>query len=73
MNFEDLTDEQKAKARECKTPEDVLALAKEEGYELSEEELADQGIYPGTIRLSIGTEHIDDIIADLEKGFAALV
>ena len=39
MNFEDLTDEQKAKARECKTPEDVLALAKEEGYELSEEEL----------------------------------
>ncbi len=41
--------------------------------QLSEEELADQGIYPGTIRLSIGTEHIDDIIADLEKGFAALV
>ena len=40
--------------------------------QLSEEELADQGIYPGTIRLSIGTEHIDDIIADLEKGFAAL-
>ena len=35
------------------------------------EELADQGIYPGTIRLSIGTEHIDDIIADLAKGFAA--
>lgn len=41
--------------------------------QLSEEELADQGIYPGTIRLSIGTEHIDDIIEDLEKGFAALV
>jgi len=40
--------------------------------QLSEEALADQGIYPGTIRLSIGTEHIDDIIADLEKGFAAL-
>ena len=39
--------------------------------QLTEEELADQGIYPGTIRLSIGTEHIDDIIADLEKGFAA--
>ena len=35
------------------------------------EELADQGIFPGTIRLSIGTEHIDDIIADLEKGFEA--
>ncbi len=40
--------------------------------QLSSEELADQGIKPNTIRLSIGTEHIDDIIADLEKGFAAL-
>ena len=40
--------------------------------QLTEEELLDQGIRPGTIRLSIGTEHIDDIIADLEKGFAAL-
>ena len=39
--------------------------------QLTEEELKDQGINPGTIRLSIGTEHIDDIIADLEKGFAA--
>ena len=40
--------------------------------QLSEEELLDQGIRPNTIRLSIGTEHIDDIIADLEKGFAAV-
>lgn len=40
--------------------------------QLSREELADQGIKPNTIRLSIGTEHIDDIIADLEKGFAAV-
>ncbi|MCR5005363.1 MAG: O-acetylhomoserine aminocarboxypropyltransferase/cysteine synthase [Clostridiales bacterium] len=40
--------------------------------QLSEEELLDQGIRPSTIRLSIGTEHIDDIIADLEQGFAAL-
>ena len=40
--------------------------------QLSEEELADQGITPSTIHLSIGTEHIDDIIADLEKGFAAV-
>ena len=40
MNFDDLTDEQKARARKCKTPEDVLALAKEEGYELSDAELA---------------------------------
>ena len=40
--------------------------------QLSAEELADQGINQNTIRLSIGTEHIDDIIADLENGFAAL-
>ena len=40
--------------------------------QLSAEELADQGIKPNTIRLSIGTEHIDDIIADLEKGFRAV-
>ena len=40
--------------------------------QLTEEELLDQGITNGTIRLSIGTEHIDDIIADLEKGFAAI-
>ena len=40
--------------------------------QLSEEELLDQGIKPNTIRLSIGTEHIDDIIADLEGGFAAI-
>ncbi|MBQ3901452.1 MAG: O-acetylhomoserine aminocarboxypropyltransferase/cysteine synthase [Clostridia bacterium] len=40
--------------------------------QLSEEELLDQGIRPNTIRLSIGTEHIDDIIADLEKGFDAI-
>ena len=40
--------------------------------QLSPEELLDQGIRPNTIRLSIGTEHIDDILADLEKGFAAV-
>ena len=39
--------------------------------QLSAEELASVGITESTIRLSIGTEHIDDIIADLEKGFAA--
>ncbi|MBO4689209.1 MAG: O-acetylhomoserine aminocarboxypropyltransferase/cysteine synthase [Clostridiales bacterium] len=38
--------------------------------QLSEEELLEAGITPTTIRLSIGTEHIDDIIADLENGFA---
>ena len=40
--------------------------------QLTEAELLDQGIGPNTIRLSIGTEHIDDIIADLENGFAAI-
>ena len=40
--------------------------------QLTEEELADQDIYPNTIRLSIGTEHIDDIIHDLETGFDAV-
>ena len=40
--------------------------------QLTDEELADVGIYQNTIRLSIGTEHIDDIIADLEGGFAAV-
>ena len=39
--------------------------------QLSPEELEASDIHPNTIRLSIGTEHIDDIIADLEKGFAA--
>ena len=39
--------------------------------QLNDGELEDQGIHRNTIRLSIGTEHIDDIIADLEKGFAA--
>ena len=40
--------------------------------QLTEEELLDQGITPATIRLSIGTEHIDDILEDLESAFAAV-
>ena len=40
--------------------------------QLSDEELEEQNIHENTIRLSIGTEHIDDIIADLENGFAAI-
>ena len=40
--------------------------------QLTDEELAAVGIHQNTIRLSIGTEHIDDIIADLEKGFEAV-
>lgn len=40
--------------------------------QLSQEELYEQGIKPNTIRLSIGTEHIDDIVSDLERGFEAI-
>lgn len=40
--------------------------------QLSAQELEDQGIRPNTIRLSIGTEHIDDILADLQHGFDSL-
>ena len=40
--------------------------------QLSPEELLDQGIRPNTIRLSIGTEHIDDILADLSQAFDAV-
>ena len=40
MNFDDLSSELKEKVKACKTPEEVLALAKEEGYELSDDELA---------------------------------
>ena len=39
---------------------------------ISEEELNEQGIYSNTIRLSIGTENIDDIIEDLEGGFQSV-
>lgn len=40
--------------------------------QLTSEELADQGIKPNTIRLSIGTEHIDDLLEDLEEAFRAI-
>lgn len=40
--------------------------------QMTEEELLASGITPATVRLSIGTEHIDDIIADLELGFSAI-
>lgn len=40
--------------------------------QLTAQELADQGIRPNTIRLSIGTEHMDDILADLQRGFDAV-
>ena len=40
--------------------------------QLDGQELLDAGITPGTIRLSVGTEHIDDILADLDRGFAGM-
>lgn len=40
--------------------------------ELSEEEAADQGIFDSTIRLSIGTEHYEDLINDLDQAFEAV-
>ena len=50
----------------------VIHRASTAHSQLNYEELAEQGIKKNTIRLSIGVEHIDDIIADLEKGFAAI-
>lgn len=47
MEFESLSPEQLAKARECETVEEMLALAKEEGYELSDEEL--EGVAGGGV------------------------
>ena len=40
--------------------------------QLNAEELAEQDIYPGTVRLSIGTEHIDDLLADLDQALAVI-
>lgn len=40
MNYDDLTPEQQAKMEDCNTPEEMLAFAKEEGYELTDEELS---------------------------------
>lgn len=40
--------------------------------QMTEEELLAAGIKPTTVRLSIGTEHIDDILADLQHGFEAV-
>ena len=40
--------------------------------QLTEQEQADAGVYPGLVRLAVGIEHIDDILTDLEKGLAAI-
>ena len=50
----------------------VIQPASTTHSQLTDEELLDQGIKRNTIRLSIGTEHVDDIIADLENGFSAI-
>ena len=50
----------------------LRALATTTHSQCTEEELLDQGIKPNTIRLSIGTEHIDDIIQDLDEAFKAV-
>ena len=50
----------------------VLHPASSTHRQLTDEQLTAAGITPGLIRLSVGLEHVDDIIADLEKGFAAI-
>lgn len=54
MRFEALTPEQQEKAKACKTPEDFMALAKEMGYELSEDELA-------ALSGGVGSDSQDDV------------
>ena len=51
--------------------EELLALAGQ-AWPATDEQLVAAGITPGLIRLSVGLEHIDDILQDLEKGFSAL-
>ena len=50
----------------------VLYPASSTHRQLTDEQLVAAGITPGMLRLSVGLEHIDDILADLEKGFAAM-
>ena len=69
-------EEEERQAREKAEEEARMKREEEERQQmiasLTPEQLEAAGIYQNTIRLSIGTEHIDDIIADLEKGFAAI-
>ena len=58
--------------RRIRSTVDSIEAMQPQMQALSDDELKDQGINRNTIRLSIGTEHIDDIIADLENGFAAI-
>ena len=50
----------------------IAELEKEFGIKYTPEELAEQHITPTTVRLSVGVEHIDDIIADLDQAFAQI-
>ena len=50
----------------------VLHPASETHRQLSDEQLVAAGITPGMIRLSVGIENVEDIIADLQKGFGAI-
>ena len=54
------------------SPNLLIYIHGEHETEFNEEELADQGIKPNTIRLSIGTENIDDIIEDMDEAFKAI-
>ena len=53
-------------------PLPVLHPASSTHRQLTDEQLVAAGITPGLIRLSVGLEHIDDILDDLKKGFAAI-
>lgn len=63
MKFEDLTPEQMEKAKACKTPEDILALAKGEGYELSNEEL--DGLSGGEAWYTLCEYNVCELDSDL--------
>ena len=67
--MEELQAEALRRAKEMLVLREIMAA---QTFPVTPEELEDAGIHENTIRLSIGTEHIDDIIADLEKGFAAV-
>lgn len=57
MNYSDLTDEQKALAKACKTPEELIALAKDQGVELTDEQLE-------SIAGGWGNDDCDDCLED---------
>ena len=62
MKFEDLAPELQEKARACKTPEDLMALARDEGYELSDDEL--ESLNGGSSWCSIVCGIVEDTCPD---------